>query len=374
MNDNRKRILQVNIDNNGGNGAFSLVRYLYKHLSNFYVFDYYTMGKFLEDKVYEDIINDGGICYSANLRRNKFIGHICLPFNFYKFLKDNIYDTVYIHSEVAYKHFLYTIAAKKARVKKIIIHSHSNDIDGNHKGIKYFFHKILRNKINKYGTDFLACSMPAAEWMFTPNNIKSDRFHLIINGISPSEYKFDEMKRDYIRKKLNMDSNIVIGHVGSLKKVKNQIFLLEVFSKLDLKKYKLILVGDGEDRRSLEQRARDLGCYNEVSFLGSRNDVDTILQGIDIFTFPSLFEGIPMSLIEAQTVGVPVIASNKINPIIKVNTNFKFLQIESNDIEKWVKEIQMLENTHIKGKGFENMSKSIFNIEKSAEDLRKVYL
>lgn len=81
-----------------------------------------------------------------------------------------------------------------------------------------------------------------------------------------------------------------------------------------------------------------------------------------------------MSLIEAQTVGVPVIASNKINPIIKVNTNFKFLQIESNDIEKWVKEIQMLENTHIKGKGFENMSKSIFNIEKSAEDLRKVYL
>ncbi len=216
--------------------------------------------------------------------------------------------------------------------------------------------------------------MPAAEWMFTPNNIKSDRFHLIINGISPSEYKFDEMKRDYIRKKLNMDSNIVIGHVGSLKKVKNQIFLLEVFSKLDLKKYKLILVGDGEDRRSLEQRARDLGCYNEVSFLGSRNDVDTILQGIDIFTFPSLFEGIPMSLIEAQTVGVPVIASNKINPIIKVNTNFKFLQIESNDIEKWVKEIQMLENTHIKGKGFENMSKSIFNIEKSAEDLRKVYL
>ena len=83
----RKRILQVNIDNDGGNGAFALVRYLYSFLKNEYVFDYFTMGKFIEDSVYKDILSDGGKCYSADLRSNKLLGHIILPFNFYKFRK-----------------------------------------------------------------------------------------------------------------------------------------------------------------------------------------------------------------------------------------------------------------------------------------------
>lgn len=369
----KKRVLQVNIDNNGGNGAFSLIRYLYKSLSDDYIFDYYTMGNFLKDDIYKEIIKNDGLCFSANLRKNKLIGHIMLPFNFYQFLRKNDYEIVHVHSEVAYKHFLFAVAAHYAGIKKVIIHSHSNDIDGSNKKIKYLFHRVLKVIVNKLGTDFLACSMPAAEWMFTADNLKSDKFHIINNGISLSEYRFNKDKRNAIRKNLGISQFLVLGHVGSLKKVKNQSFLLEIISKLDSSKYKLVLVGDGEDRALLEKKAKDLMCSNSVIFMGSRSDVNKILQGIDVFLFPSLFEGIPMSLIEAQTVGIPVIASDRINPAIKVNSNFDFLPIEKDYIETWANRIELLEDFHLKEKGYDNMSHSTFNIEKSADILRRIY-
>ena len=94
----KDRILQVNIENTGGNGAFSLVQYLYKYLKDDYIFDYFSMGNFTNDTVIDEIVRTGGKCYSANLRENKLIGHIKLPFVFYKYLKLNNYNTVHIHS------------------------------------------------------------------------------------------------------------------------------------------------------------------------------------------------------------------------------------------------------------------------------------
>ena len=202
----RKRVLQVNIDNNGGNGAYALVRYLYSFLKEEYVFDYFTMGNFIDDLEYENIITEGGKCYSSNLRKNKLIGHIKLPFVFYKFLKQNSYEIVHIHSEVAYKHFLYAIAAKKAHVKKIIIHSHSSNIDGYNKKIKYVFHKFFKSLVNKMGTDFLACSYSAAKWMFSPKVLNDKKFHILHNGINPLKYKFSDEIRNKIRDEYGLNN------------------------------------------------------------------------------------------------------------------------------------------------------------------------
>lgn len=369
----RKRVLQVNIDNNGGNGAFSLIRYLYSYLSETYVFDYYTMGNFLKDAVYDSIVKDGGVCYSANLRKNKLLGHIVLPFNFYSFLKSRNYEIVHIHSEVAYKQFLYVIAAHCAGVDKIIVHSHSSDIDGEHKKLKLVLHKFFRRCVNMMGTDFLACSMPAAEWMFDASIIASNRFHLVDNGIVAEKYRFDAPKRAFMRNKLDVDDFIVLGHVGALKKVKNQMFLVELMSKLDVNKYKLILVGDGEDRNKIEEAARRAGCSESIVMLGSRNDVDNVMQAFDVVVFPSIFEGVPMALIEAQAMGIPVLASNQINPLVKVNPNFRFIPIGSGNIEVWKKEIENIAGNHIEEQGYYSIAQSKFNIKKSADCLRNVY-
>lgn len=368
----RKRILQVNIENTGGNGAFALVRYLYSFLKDKFIFDYFTMGKFEDDDVYKSIIADGGKCYSADLRRNKLIGHIKLPFVFYRYLNNNYYDIVHIHSEVAYKHFLYAIAAKLAGVKKVIIHSHSSNIDGDNKGFKFFCHIILRSFVNKLGDDFLACSEPTAEWMFTKKTLNGGHFKLLHNGIVPNAYKFSEEKRTVKRMELGISDKVVIGHVGALKKVKNQIRLIEILKNINDARYVLLLIGDGEDKEKLVLKAKELGVENQVMFLGSRSDVADLLQSIDVFVFPSFFEGIPMALIEAEAVGLPIVASDTINQDIKINDNICFVSLdESND--KWIQKIQVAKKLHIKENGFLNIKNSAFNIEGSAYALSSLY-
>lgn len=368
----RKRILQVNIDNNGGNGAFSLVRYLYQYLSDEFIFDYYTMDQFVKDSVYEDIRADGGVCYSANLRKNKFIGHILLPFDFYRILKKKRYDTVHIHSEVAYKHFLYSVAAKAANINNIIIHSHSNDIDGDHKGIKYLFHILMRSKVNKYGTYFLACSLPAAEWMFRRKTTKSSHFSILQNGIDVEKYIYSDVMRREVRNELGLNDEKVLGHVGALKKVKNQEFLIELISCLRDKGYKLVLVGDGDDKEKLIIKAKELKCYDSIIFTGNRTDVNRILQAMDVFVMPSFFEGIPMALIEAQSIGLPIIASDTINGNVKINENVEFVSLDKNK-ESWIDIIEKNIENHIKEKGYKNVSHSPFNIKRSVNQLIEVY-
>lgn len=373
MSINKKKILQVNIDNNGGNGAFSVMRYLYTYLSDEYVFDYFTMGTFLKDKVYEDIYEKGGICYSANLRKNKISGHIVLPFVFYNFIKKNKYEIVHIHSEVAYKQFLYTVAARCAKVRKIIIHSHSCDIDGKCKSLKYMLHILFRNAVNKLGTDFLACSMPAAEWMFTSKNLKSENFKLLHNGINPSLYKYSTEIRKTVRTFLNIENKKVIGHVGALKKVKNQERLLDIISEIKKDDYILMLIGDGDDYDKLLQLVKENNIENKVLFLGNRIDVSDLMQAMDVFVFPSLFEGIPMALIEAQTVGLPIVASDVINRDVKINNNVHFLSLKENN-NIWISEIEDALNEHLKEDGYNRVCLSEYNIKNSAETLRKVYL
>lgn len=370
---NRKRILQVNIDNEGGNGAFALIRYLYSYLKDEFIFDYFTMGRFIDDSQYRDIVNSGGKCFSANLRSNRLLGHIKLPFVFYRYLKENKYDTVHIHSEVAYKHFLYAVAAKCAKVKNIIIHSHSSNIDGNNKGLKYVCHKLLRGVVNKFGTFFLACSIPTAEWMFNDKVLESNRFNILHNGIDPRKYKFSEETRKKVRNELCVNDKAVIGHVGALKKVKNQKRLIEILRDIHNEHFVLILIGDGENRQELENYAEELKIKKQVLFLGSRTDVAELLQAIDIFVFPSFFEGIPMALIEAQTVGVPIVASDVINKDIEVNENISFVSLDDkNDV--WISEIHKMKEKHLKDRGFVNIEDSEYNIKNSADLLKVVYL
>lgn len=368
----KEHILQVNIDNNGGNGAFALMQSFYELLKTEYVFDYFTMDSFVNNKVLRSIVDDGGKCESANLRKNKLFGHMLLPFRFYKFLVKNNYNTIHIHSEVAYKHFLYCVAAKKANVKKIIIHSHSSSIDGNCKGLKYVFHKIFREYINRNGDFFIACSEPAAKWMFDETIMNGDNYCLLNNGIIPEKFKYDEKKRSEVRNTLGLEGYYVIGHVGAFKWVKNQSLLIEILSLLKNKNYKLLLVGDGEDRQKIEEKARNLGVIDSVKFTGNRSDVNELLLAMDIFVFPSFFEGIPISVIEAQCVGLPIIASDVINRDVRINENLFFFSLERSSRE-WADKIESSISNHLKEEGFNNIFKSIYNINESARQLREIY-
>ena len=141
---------------------------------------------------------------------------------------------------------------------------------------------------------------------------------------------------------------------------------------LNDERYVLVLVGDGECRKEIEDKIKKLSLEKKVYLLGNRTDVPDLLQALDIFVFPSLFEGIPMALIEAQAVGIPVIASNTINPDIKINDNISFLSLDENNA-KWITEINKRKSKHVKCKGYSNVSNSAYNIKNSAEVLKELY-
>ena len=208
--------------------------------------------------------------------------------------------------------------------------------------------------------------------MFTKKTLNGGHFKLLHNGIVPNAYKFSEEKRTVKRMELGISDKVVIGHVGALKKVKNQIRLIEILKNINDARYVLLLIGDGEDKEKLVLKAKELGVENQVMFLGSRSDVADLLQSIDVFVFPSFFEGIPMALIEAEAVGLPIVASDTINQDIKINDNICFVSLdESND--KWIQKIQVAKKLHIKENGFLNIKNSAFNIEGSAYALSSLY-
>ena len=164
-----------------------------------------------------------------------------------------------------------------------------------------------------------------------------------------------------------------MGHVGALKKVKNQERILDIIKDINDSNYKLLLIGDGEDKEKLVKKTKEFGIESQVLFLGSRTDVADLLQAIDVIVFPSFFEGIPMALIEAQATGIPVVASDTINKAIKINSNIRFVSLEE-DNRIWIEAIKEVQNNQLKDIGNINVSLSSYNIESSAEELRKVYM
>lgn len=371
-----KRILQVNIDNNGGNGAYSLVNYYYENLKDLYIFDFFTMDKFVDTIDYRNIIFNGGKCFSANLRKNRLLGHLKLPLYFKKVIDDEKYEIVHIHSEVAYKVLLYAFVAKLSGVDKIIVHSHSSNIDGDYIFFKRILHKICIYLIPLFANIFIACSDEAARWMFINRIIQKKKYLILKNGILPNKFLYSEKRRKFWREKLKISENeILIGHVGSLKPVKNQTFILDIMNELCLKRqnFKLLFVGDGTDMQMLKKKSKTLGIDSKVIFLGNSDRVYELYSAMDLLLFPSLFEGVPMTLIEAQASGLKILASDVITSDIKITNLICFEKLGS-DTEQWIADINRIIKENKEREDYNKIIvTSDFNITLSAKKLINIY-
>lgn len=305
------RVLQVNLNNEGG--AFSLVCEIQKRIKkDSVIFDYYTMGEFAHNNIYEELIFEGSKVYEAKLRKNRFVGHILLPWKFFKFLRNNNYEVIHIHSDSAWKMLLYALPAKLAKIRKIILHSHSTGINGDNKNLKTVCHNIAKKKLIKCGTLFVACSHEAGEWLFDSKKVN---IKIIKNGIDLERFRFNNELRNTTRDKLNYkEEDIVIGTVGDFSITKNPELLVDIFNKIYIndKNYKLIFVGKGEREQLVKEYAKSKTCNESILFYGISNQVEKLLNAMDCFILPSLFEGLPMSAVEAQTSGLPTILSKNI--------------------------------------------------------------
>ncbi|MCR5485813.1 MAG: glycosyltransferase [Clostridiales bacterium] len=266
--------------------------------------------------VIEDFINDdyrrqlslrGGEIYELglSLHKTKLHYHIYRPA--LEFLKAHRYDIVHIHaSSIAAPAFL-SAAAANSGAKKVIVHSH---VTGNSSKIMHLIMRTLASaSMHRHVDVFCACSSDAANWKFAP---KTARNAIIIkNGIDTARFSFSPAIREKRRGELGIDNKtLVVGNVGRLSPEKNQIFLLRVFSEIIKKRpdARLLLLGDGKEREKLEKESAALP-KESVIFTGDVSDVPSYLQAMDVFVFPSLYEGFGIAAIEAEAAGLPVVAS-----------------------------------------------------------------
>lgn len=252
-----------------------------------------------------------------------------------KFIKNNNqYDTVHVNS-CSFKGLLCgTIPAKIVGIKKVIAHSHnSGEPKGNvlDKTLRIFLKILLEYSISLG----LSCSDLAGESKYRKKFIASNRYHIVHNAIEVEKYEYNSVFREKIRKHYNIEDRIVIGNVGRLAHQKNQEFLIKIMPYLLCKndKYFLLIIGGGELEEKLKKLALELEIENNVLFTGSINNVNQYYSAMDVFAMPSLFEGFPFTVIEAQVNGLKCVLSDDITHMANISGDVIFLPL--NNEKKW---------------------------------------
>lgn len=266
----------------------------------------------------------------------------------------------------------YLKIAKKYNIEKRIIHSHnSRNMDSWLRGI---LHHINKLRIEKYATDFWACSDDAAKWFYSGETLK--KAIVIHNAVDVKKMSFDPQKREEIRDKYGLQDKFVIGNVGRLHFQKNQEFAIEVF-KLYHKNHPdsvLVLIGKGEDEGKLKEMVSKYDLTDSVLFTGLQKDIKGWISSFDLFLFPSRFEGLSVVAMEAQANGIPMLASKGVIPEdVKMNENFEFFDLNEGP-ESWSHKLEEMSewNRAEYETVRENFVKKGFDIETEAPKLEKL--
>ena len=287
------------------------------------------------------------------------------------FMKNNAskYDGIWMNV-CSLTNIDYLIMAKKYGIKKRIIHCHNSDNDSGK--FKLIMHKFNKNRISKYANLFWSCSADASPWFYSKKIQDSNEYKIITNGIDVDLYSPDRIERQRIRKALNLNNKIVLGHVGRFHFQKNHEFLINLFEYIckENDNYRLLLIGQGELEDKISDLIYEKGLEKKVYMLGVRNDVEKIYQGMDVFLLPSKFEGLGLVAIEAQAANLPCVLSDKVPKEVKINDDVEFLPINDN-YEQWKNAINdCLSSKKCKSK----VRDSKFNINNSIKDFEKEFL
>lgn len=278
------------------------------------------------------------------------------------------YHVIHVHQDCLSSVILKV--AKQHGIEIRIAHSHCSSQD---KDLKYPVKMFYRQFISKYATELMACGEDAGNWMFC-----GAPFRILNNAINSVDYIYDWEKRQTIRNRLGLKKDeLVIGHVGRFSPQKNHTFLIDIFYQVKAQHHnsKLLLVGDdrGELADKIKCKVTDLGLSDSVIFTGLRSDVADLMQVMDVFVFPSNYEGLPVTMIEAQASGLPCVISDKV-PIECKKTDLVQQMELSNSAVYWAKTIIKVGTGTIRRDTSESIKAAGFDIVENAKWLQQYYL
>jgi glycosyltransferase involved in cell wall biosynthesis len=316
-----KRLLCIVSAMNVG-GAETFLMKIYRTLDKSrYQMDFYCMS--LEEGYYEKEIRQlGGRVYHAQPKSRHFIK------SFIK-LKETVKHEKYEYVLRVSQHSLATIdlvAAKLGGAKVVAQRSSNSDSSGN---LSRMLHLLFKGLPIMVPTIKIAPSTEAGVYTFGKRSIGKKTLAIIKNAISLEDFSYRPEIRDKIRKKMGMEGKYVVGHIGRFSKQKNHDFLIDVFAEIEKIHADsiLVLIGKGELESDIKRKIKDCGLNDKVVFLGVRGDISEILMVIDVFVFPSYFEGMPNTVIEAQATGLPCLISDTITREAKITDLVEYISL-----------------------------------------------
>lgn len=359
---NMIRILHV-VTYMGRGGLETMLMNYYRHIDRSKVqFDFLVHRDFEADYD-EEIRNLGGRIYYVSRLVPWSRGYRQELKRFFK--KHTEYKIVHVHQDC-----LSSVAlqcAKECGIPVRIAHSHNNSQD---KNWKYLVKMYYKRKIPRYATHLFACNEAAGAWMFGRNEFK-----VIYNAIDIQRYEYSKLVSDKIKQELSLANNIIVGHVGRFRPQKNHVFLIDVFNEC-LKinsNMKLVLVGDGEEEDKIRKKVHEMGIDDHVLFTGARSDVNQLMQAMNVFVLPSLYEGLPVTMIEAQTAGISCVISDRVSEECIVTKGL----VSSVSLEEppkiWAEKILQRSKKTKEKHGYE-IKEAGYDIATSAKELELFYL
>lgn len=264
--------------------------------------------------------------------------------------------------------------AKEEGVPCRIVHSHNTALrESKTKWLKMILHRMGRSRYSMDATQLWACSGEAARFLFAPRALETLPYRFIPNGIELERFAFSAQARSQIRGQLQVEDAFVVGHIGRLCQQKNQAFLLDVMGELvNLEpRAVLLLVGTGEDREELEAKAQRLGISNRVIFYGTTPHPEQLMCAMDVFAFPSVFEGLGIVAIEAQANGLPLVCSQHVPREAFVTPTAEQLTLEAG-AKAWA--TKLLERRDQRGDYLDCLRKAGFAVEDVAHLVQQSYL
>ena len=290
-------------------GAETMIMNIYRHIDrNKIQFDFVESSS--EPAAFDDEIErlGGKICRCPHYNGRNHFTYVKWWNDFFKahhaeypIVHGHLGSTAAIYLSVAKKYGAYTIA-----------HSHNTNAG---KSLRQWIFNVYSYPTRYIADMFFTCSKKAGIDRFGREiAINPNRCIMINNAINTAAYPYNSEFRARVRQKLGLSAELTIGHVGRFNPQKNHTFLLEVFAAL-LKKEPnavLLLVGGGDDMPKIQKKVQDLGISGHVRFLGVRSDVADLMQAMDVFVFPSLYEGLPVTMVEAQASGLPCLISDRV--------------------------------------------------------------
>ena len=353
----------------GGGDAKLLFDY-YSHMDKEKVHFDFVIYDFYENGLLEEPLREMG-CTIYKLPRIKKDKKACLK-GMEQVIKNGNYDV--IHSHRGGRGIFVMYYAKKHGVKKRVVHSHVAYEPVNK--LTRCFNVFLSKITQMFATDLYACGHDAGVYMWGKRNVQNGKVSIMTNAVDTERFRFSQDRRKQKRCELGVEDKFVIGIVGRLTAQKNYPFLFRVYKEvLKIRKdVTLVVVGRGLEEEKINAYAMELGIDKDIHFLGLRNDVPDMLNAFDLFVLPSLFEGLPVVLIEAQTNGLKQIVADTITQEVAVTDLIEYLPIENSESLWASKIIQCIDNDFERSVYCEKVADAGYDITVEGKKMQSFYL